>query len=390
MGSTISTSNPTAFQDSVLGSNLPHVPGPRDERIEITSNNTVHPFQWTCQLQIETQKGNHYVANGFKISVQPLLYNQVILTTAHSLFVDGAYAKKITVLFPGEKEQVAYTKQLWAPSEFVENGDPEHNYGVILLPGNSQDGIEWTTLLSDKELVGRPLSTCGYPSDKPKGTLWTVADGVEKVTSSVIYFMQNSASTGSGSPVFTWHRGSWVALGIQSYCEVFNNVVRLTSEVLRKILKGIGYLISYMIESKALSNVYLRAEPPIEGGIVNCYYGACTPFDVYPIEMRGTGRYNVHTIAPSSAKGTWLHVVGASNSEAMELTCKDGSGLQTHYIIHQNDDGSVSIESAALPGSYIHTETTSSSCLQQGIANCRFVSEKTSNEHHFILHLQEK
>ena len=393
MGSKVSVQT-AIIQDSIFGSNLSRFSSSRDERIEITSKD-VHPFQNTCKLLIETQQGKHYVANGFRLNIKPTVSNQqVILTTAHSVFVNGAYARKVTVYFPNQKEQVAYTKQFWAAPEFIDSNDTDYNYGVILLPNEPKNnsGLDWTTLLSDKELNGRPLSTCGYPSDKPDGTLWTAGGGVEKVSEKCIYFMQDSMSTGSGSPVFSWHKGSWVALGIQCYGGVFNTAIRFNPDMIQQVLKIASYSMCYTIQPQPLNNVYLRAEMDEDTGAVDCHFDS-TSFDIYPIEMTSSGN-NVHIIAPTLKRGTALHVLENDSlpGVAISVVCKLGTAPTSRVFVHHNDDGSASIESTMFPGAYIHVETSQSGGAVAGNVNYQYFSEKVSPgpSERFVLHLKEK
>ena len=391
MGSQVSS--PVILQDVIFGSDLSHFSSSRDERVEVITN-TLLPYNWTCQLLIETEKGKQYLANGFKINIQPAVSHQVIVTSAHSVFIRGKYAKKITVFFAGQKEIVATGKQLWAAPEFIEDGNPDYDYGLILLPGSSDDGFGWTTLLSDAELTGRPLSTCGYPADKPKGTLWISGGGVESVSDKNIYFMQDSLGTGSGSPVYTWHKGHWTVIGIQSFGGVFNTAVRFTSEVIHDILKEVSYSMSYIIQSQAFPNVYLRADTPSRDpdieGVVNCYYGATTTFDIFPLQAQQSTETSeslpIKTIAPTSIKGARLHMhmedkgrLSPSIQGYGVVSCRYGEGPSAGYYVHSNSDGSVSIESASKQGVYLCMDGTRIEQNNEGsgLVNCQIISEKS-------------
>ena len=104
------------------------------------------------------------------LDVRPLsVENEALFVTAgYCTYVDGAYAAKISVKFPGQATIVVAQKNLYAAPEYIDFESEDHDYGLILLPGHgtSDDGFGWSAIVSDEELKDRIVTNCGYPGDK--------------------------------------------------------------------------------------------------------------------------------------------------------------------------------------------------------------------------------
>ena len=218
-------------------------------------------------MEIESEYGSKWVGSGFKINVKPDVGHQVILTSAHCTYVGhefnpGKLAKKITVYFPGQAPQVATSAagQLWACPEYIQykkeekmRASQDNDYGLIKLPGSSEGGFGWSALASDTQLSGRVVSNCGYPADKePTGHLWITGGKVTRLNDNRIYYKNDTYSGQSGSPVYTWLKGYWTAVGIHSYGGFSNSAPRIRPEMIENITKHLG------IKSDSWG---LRAEP---------------------------------------------------------------------------------------------------------------------------------
>ena len=411
MGNSSSASSDDCdFKDVIHGSNLPLGYSTRDERMEITTSTAV-PYCWICRLTIETQQGRKYSATGFKICIKPLLQHQIILTSAHSVFVDGSFAKRITITFPGQNSTSVSSKNLWAPKEFTQDKSPDYNFGVIRCTGSSEDGFNWTTLLSDDELTGRPLSCCGYTADKVKGSLWITGGGVESVTKNNIQYMYDSRNTLSGSAVYTWHKGYWTAVGIQSHSGNFNSALRLTSEVMRSILQAIGFPLQYNVQSKEFPDTYLcthmnTLDIDKEEEIVTIGYqsGKAEPqgvFEIIPLSSLPESHQacQVVCVSPVPCKDVYLSFT-SSNGAKQNCQVNVKNELIELYL-HNQKDGSIAIESTSEPGLYLslsdtplgETNKRRTSVIERGsgsekVITCHFVPEKCEirSTEKFILH----
>lgn len=368
MGNSSSVNSTAAknLRDVLYGSTVvPHSFATRDERMEVTDN-TRAPYSWVCSMVIETQQGGKYSANGFKIRLHPALPHQVILTSGHSVFVNGSYAKRVTVTFPGQNSFQVTRENLWAPDEFTQHKNVVYNYGIITIPGTTDEGFHWTTLLSDNELLGRPLSCCGYPSDMNTSGLWISGGGVDSVTEDSLQYMYDSRSTSSGSVVYTWHKGYWTAIGIQSHEGTFNTAVRLNAKVMRSILDKIGFPLKYSFQSKEYVNTYLctdmntldiRTEEEVVTIACRTMPAKAEPdglFDVIPLtSMDHT--HQVVAISPSMCPDMYLMLTKKKRMHARlnveEVgVCNETVGL---YLQKLGEDGTVAVESVSERGVYL-------------------------------------
>ena len=412
MGNTPSETSSGSIKDVIYGSTLPLSYSTRDERIEITSNTNL-PYSWICRMTVETQQGHKYSATGFKINVKnPTLQHQVILTSAHSVFIEGSFAKRVTLTFPGQCSVTVPTKNLWASKQFTQTNNPDYDFGVITIPGSSEEGFNWTTLFSDGELMGRPLSCCGYSMDKVKGSLWITGGGVENVTGNTLQYMFDSRSTSSGSVVYTWHKDHWTAVGIQSYSGNLNLAVRFNADMIRSVLKAVGFPLHYSIRSKEYPDTYLcthmnTLDIDKEEEIVTIGYqstGKIEPqgiFEIFPLssilQMSRQTAHQLVCVSPSPCKDVYLAFTKNTGQNGQVIVDTAVSEL----YLHNFDDGSIALEFASEPGSYISlspqppeesARLRRTSVIESGNSNmavtCHFVPEKCEirSTEKFILH----
>ena len=407
MGNAAYGSSGNPLKDVIHGSNLPQSFSTRDERVEVTTN-TAAPYCWICDLTIETQQGNKYSASGFKILIKPPVQNQIVLTTAHSLFIEGALAKRVTLNFPGQRSITVTSKNLWIPAEFKQSPNPNHNYGIIMLPGTSENGFSWTNMLSDEELTGRPLSCSGYTTDKSKGSLWITGGGVDTVTSDMITYMHDSIATSSGSVVYTWHKGHWIAIAIQINGGDNNSAVRLNVEMMRNIFQAICYPLQYSIQSKAFPSVYLctnmntldidREEEIVTIGYQMGNSQSQGVFELIPLNSASLElqlQEEHICISPAPCRDVYMHLEKVAVGEQGKVVVETMVG---EIKMHHHETGCVSLESATNPGLYLSLSAVSP--IQPEISNvslenaetraitCHYLPEKSKirSTEQFILH----
>ncbi len=232
-----------SFIESVCG---------KDERFQVDPM-TSQPYKWICFLQIESVNGNSYLGSGFLINL-PNGYCAGIVTSGHCTFVDGAYARKITVKFPGKRPiEVTEKDDLYAAPEYRDIRNKDYDYGLIVLRGTPNYGFGWTTRLTDRELTNRIVTNCGYPGDKPRGTMWITGGEIERCTSKMIYYMNDTAAGQSGSPVYTWDGGYWRVVGVHSYGGCPNHAPRFTRQMISRFLTFVKAMdSSNQVNSEAL------------------------------------------------------------------------------------------------------------------------------------------
>lgn len=188
----------------------------KDERVQVDPMISP-PYQWICYLWIKSTSDEWYFGSGFKIHL-PGVNRTAIVTAGHCTYVDRAYAAKIIVKFPRHPKTEVYPKDLFAAPEYINSRSPDHDYGLILLPGlgNSDDGFGWSAIVADEELKDRIVTNCGYPGDKDRGTMWITGGKICRYTANSISYRNDTMGGQSGSPVYTWHDGYWTVIGVHS------------------------------------------------------------------------------------------------------------------------------------------------------------------------------
>lgn len=285
--------NVCARRSAVQGSSLPEDICGKDERVQVQPM-TSPPYKWICFLLIESASGEEYVGSGFKIHLPDVNYTAIV-TSGHCTFVDGEYAPKITVQFPGEKKIVVGRDDIYASPEYISSGSRDHDYGLILLPGTSNYGFGWSAIVADDELNNRLVTNCGYPVDKPEGTMWITGGNITSYTANRLFYMNDTVGGQSGSPVYTWYGGYWTVLAVHSYGGCPNSAPRFTIEMISRFLQRMNGLTKTVLRSVAFPDVFLRCDgkdvTKFEGpgsGTVNCQYSPAKSlehFYIYPVEV---------------------------------------------------------------------------------------------------------
>ena len=159
------------------------------------------PYKWICFLSIKSTSDKWSVGSGFKIHL-PGVNRTAIVTAGHCTYVDGAYAAKIRVKFPGQATiVVSHGNNLYAAPEYIDFESEDHDYGLILLPGPgaSDDGFGWSAIVSDEELKDRIVTNCGYPGDKRQGIMWITGGKIISYTANRIFYMNDTKGDKVGS-----------------------------------------------------------------------------------------------------------------------------------------------------------------------------------------------
>ena len=230
----------------------------KDERVRVDPM-TSPPYKWICSLLIESARGVMYRGSGFKIHF-PDVNRTAVVTSGHCTYVQGAYANKITVTFPGQRAVDVGPNDIYASPEYIDTGAEDYDYGLILLPGASDDGFGWSAIVPDEELNSRIVTNCGYPGDKERGTMWITGGSISSYTASMIYYMNDSFGVQSGSPVYTWYGGYWAVLAVHSYGRCPNYAPRFTAEMISRFLERMNGLKKKSLRSVQFLDVYLRCD----------------------------------------------------------------------------------------------------------------------------------
>ena len=375
--------------------------GERDGRMQVDPM-TSPPYSWICVLTIESFTGKRYVGSGFKIHL-PGVNRTVVVTSGHCTYIkdNGAFANKITVKFPGRAPIEVGQMDLYASPDYVQDGNADYDYALILLPGpgDCDEGFGWSACVDDIELNNRIVTNCGYPADKPPGSMWITGGKILEYTSKRIFYMNDMYSGESGSPVYTWHSGSWTVLGVHSYGGCPNSAPRFTREMISRFLWRMNCLTVKCLRSVPFPDVYLRCDgsgmtnfESEGGGTVNCQYKPPRTYEkfyIYPVEMTPS------LVEESTCKVViqsvqWENIFIRLDSKGLSQSKGSGGGVvncqfTAHnwevFIMRKEPNGSYSFRSNNFPHCYIRldgTGVTSWTSSGGGTVNCQYYENQST------------
>ena len=383
---------------AVKATSLPESVCGKDERVEVDPK-TSPPYKWICSLTIHSKNGGKYTASGFKINL-PDVNRTAVVTSGHCTYVEGEYATYITVKFPGEEPFTVGSNDLYAAPEYTKSGNADYDYGLILLPGCSDDGFGWSTIVPNDEFNNRLVTNCGYPGDKPSGTMWITGGKIDSHTANRIFYMNDTMGGQSGSPVYTWYGGYWTVLAVHSYGGCPNSAPRFTSQMIYRFLERMNSLKLKSLRSVAFPDVYVRCDgsevtAPVSpgGGTVNCQYKPSTlweSFYIYPAEMPPSlASQNVYKVVIKSKE--FSHVFIRMNSKGMSQSEGPGGGevncqyyppsTWESYFLREEANGSYSFRSVQFPHCYIRLDgngVISVSTGGGGTVNCQYYDDPSA------------
>jgi glutamyl endopeptidase len=209
-----------------------------DDRVRISPATSI-PWRWNCQLIITMANGNASRCTGFFIG------RRTVMTAGHCVFshAAGGWARSIRVI-PGKDGASEPFGSQTATSfrsvvGWVNNQDPEYDYGAIILPNTtlgSRVGFFGFASLSFFTLLGLLVNNAGYAGDKPFGTLWFNAGRITSVTSRRLFYMVDTFGGHSGSPIWMLSGGHRYVVGIHGYGGCPNKAVRIIEPVFNNML----------------------------------------------------------------------------------------------------------------------------------------------------------
>jgi len=106
-----------------------------------------------------------------------------------------------------------------AVEEWTKNGDPNYDYGAIIIPtelGDTTGGLGFG-VYPDGELLATEAHICGYPSDKEAGTMWYDSRQVSSVDTFKVYYDIDTMGGQSGSAVYRTLNGERLAIAVHAY-----------------------------------------------------------------------------------------------------------------------------------------------------------------------------
>jgi V8-like Glu-specific endopeptidase len=192
-----------------------------------------YPYNCIALLLIEREK--MYYGTGFFVS------KRCIATAGHCVFDNGIWAKSVTVI-PGANIEGYPTR--WGKAKaiklrsvigWVNNVDPEYDYGAVILPDdslyNKMQGIMGYAEYNSNFAINVELS--GYPEDKSFEQYFATGK-IDRVAANRLYYTLDTEHGQSGSPVFVRDNGNCVAVGIHrgNTNSTENHAIRVNNDVM--------------------------------------------------------------------------------------------------------------------------------------------------------------
>ena len=300
--------------------------------------------------------------------------------------------------FPGQNVIDVGRNDLYASPEYIANANPEYDYGLILLPGlgDCNDGFGWSAIVENRELDNRFVTNCGFPGDKPLGTMW-ISGGKVTTHTNKVFSVDITRGGKSGSPVYTWYSGYWTVLGVHSQGP--NSATRFTVEMIFRFLQRMLSLKVQSIRSVAFPNVYIRCDgsgvngnwSPGGGGTVNCQ---CKPprsferFFIYPVEMTPSlAQEGISKVVIESVR--WANVFIRMDSIGMSKFVPSGAGVVNcqftadswEVFVLRKEPNGYSFRNAFFSNCYIRVDGSGVDFPIDnggGVVNCQFYDDPSS------------
>jgi V8-like Glu-specific endopeptidase len=194
-----------------------------------------YPYNCIALLRIERNDGWHW-ATGFFVS------KRCVATAGHCVFYKGEWAKSITVI-PGANLEgyptrwgQATAKVLRSVEGWVIDGDPEYDYGAIILPNDTlHDRLRGTMGYEEyRPELAEDVELSGYPKSKlqkqyhAKGT-------IDRIESNRLYYQIDTEGGQSGSPLFVRKGDNCIVVGIHrgaNATQTENHAIRINESVM--------------------------------------------------------------------------------------------------------------------------------------------------------------
>ena len=264
-----------------------------DAHVQVDSM-TSPPYNWICHLEIKYGDGAEpALGSGFKINLPDMKYT-VVVTAGHCVYDKefGGYAHEIIVRCPGHPKPVTVSKQhdhFFAAPEYISRQDPEYDYGLILLPGSSNEGFGWSTEITSAELRNDSVTVCGYPKDMTSGpgSMWSTGGEIIKVIDRQVCYKNRAVliqNTSNGSPVYSWCNGFWMVVAVHTGVDnetSQSHGVRIQFQMISRFVRKAGII--KLLKSIRFPNIYIRCDKEK----VNAQYGKgkYQKFFIYPVQM---------------------------------------------------------------------------------------------------------
>jgi len=207
-----------------------------DDRVRVRETSSF-PWRAICHLQIYTADGEDYGGTGW------LIGPRTVITAGHCVFLHtlGAWVERI-VVSPARNGRdrpfsSSVSREFQSIRGWIINGQPEHDYGAIILPADQAvpEAGHFGYSVSDTASLRRAyLNVSGYPADREEATQWWSARSSRRVNETTIWYDADTAQGQSGAPVWRLdpRTGKRVVVGIHTNgADSGNSATRITADV---------------------------------------------------------------------------------------------------------------------------------------------------------------
>jgi len=122
---------------------------------------------------------------------------------------------------------------------WTENGDPNYDYGAIIIPTDLGNTVGWFGFgaFPDADLLSSTGNIAGYPGDQPAGTEWYDDRQIASVDSRKVYYDIDTAGGQSGSAVYRFIGQDRYGFAVHAYGgAVTNSGTRIVTPVFNNML----------------------------------------------------------------------------------------------------------------------------------------------------------
>jgi V8-like Glu-specific endopeptidase len=205
---------PLPQQEAVLG---------QDDRIQIT-NTADYPWRVHASLLVTARDGSRWIGTGWFIGPHTLV------TAGHVVYIKNSgvpgrdgWAQSVQVM-PGRNGTTlpygsVLTSNLRTVNGWADRGDPEFDYGAIILPSDLGSTTGWFGFgaYTDATLLASSVNISGYPGDKPAGTQWYHWNKVDSVGPRKVFYAVDTFGGQSGSAVYRIDNGERYGVAVHAY-----------------------------------------------------------------------------------------------------------------------------------------------------------------------------
>jgi glutamyl endopeptidase len=194
-----------------------------DNRIQI-HNTGDYPWRVHASLRITARDGSQWIGTGWFIGPHTLA------TAGHVVFIKNSgvpgrdgWVQSIQVMPGRNGASLPYgsvtTSDLRTVTGWATNGDPEYDYGAIILPTDLGSTTGWFGIgaYTDATLLASDVNISGYPGDKPAGTQWYHWNKVGSVGPRKVFYQVDTFGGQSGSAVYRIADGGRYGVAVHTY-----------------------------------------------------------------------------------------------------------------------------------------------------------------------------